>query len=121
MLQWFRRHASRLATILLVSMGVLDGAILSPHADDCHDACAAVAEHDASAHRWQAALLEEGAHPLHCLVCHWARSFRPNTEPRTVSALAVPAGVPIHLDPFTVAHSSPAAQPPLRSPPRHSS
>lgn len=118
MLRWFRLHASRLAAILLVSVGALDGALLSPHADDCHDACVpSVVEHDASAHRWQGSTPDEDAHPLHCLVCHWARSFRPNTETRIVSALAAPAGVPIHVAPFTVAHSSPAAQPPLRSPP----
>jgi hypothetical protein len=118
-MSWFRNWAQRIAGTLLVSVVALGGSMAAPHLDDCHDvACAAFpVSHDADAHAFRAAPETDAAHPLHCLVCHWARSFRPHTEVRFVSAPSVQAGIRAHVDSFTVARSAIVAQPPLRSPP----
>ena len=82
MLRWFRVQASRIAITTIFSLAAVGVSAVSPHEDDCHDAaCRAVAvEHDAAAHRYSAPPMGADAHPLHCLVCHWVRSFRPRTE-----------------------------------------
>ena len=118
-MHWFRVRARRIAATLLVSVIALGGSMVAPHENDCHDtACfPGVVPHDASAHAFSAPDQSEGAHPLHCLVCHWSRSFRPHTEVRLVTAPAIQAGVRIHVESFTVAPVTTVAQPPLRSPP----
>lgn len=117
MMQWFRVQASRVAGALLVSVTMLGGSLVAPHPIDCHDACAETVTHDASAHRIRAHVPEAESHPLHCLVCHWARSFRPHTETRLLHAPAAQAGARIHIVDFTAAPAAQVAQPPLRSPP----
>ena len=119
MLRWFRVHASRIALAAIVSLTGVGTSAISPHEDDCHDpACRAMAvEHDAAAHHLTAPPAGGDAHPLHCLVCHWARSFRPRTEVRTLSTPVAEAGTIVHVELFTAAAAAPAAQPPLRSPP----
>jgi hypothetical protein len=116
---WFRARAQQIAGALLVSVVALGGSMAAPHVDDCHDAaCAPVpVSHDADAHAFRGAPDGGGAHPLHCLVCHWARSFRPNTEVRFVTLPSVQAGIRVHVESFTAAHVTTVAQPPLRSPP----
>lgn len=119
MLQWFRVRAARVAAITLVWLVAVGGVAVAPHEDDCHDAaCSAlVIEHDAAAHRVRAPSGDSDGHPLHCLVCHWVRAFRPRTEARFVSALASGAGVRIPVQFFAIFSRASAAQPPLRSPP----
>jgi hypothetical protein len=97
----------------------LGGSMAAPHLDDCHDvACAPIpVSHDADAHAFRATPDGAAAHPLHCLVCHWARSFRPNTEVRVVSTPSVQGGIRVHVESVRVAPSTTVAQPPLRSPP----
>jgi len=120
MLRWFRVHASRIALTAIVSLAGLGTSAISPHEDDCHDAaCSAMAvEHDAAAHRFSAPPTGTDAHPLHCLVCHLVRSFRPLTEVRMVFTPAPQAGATVHIDFFSApAATTPAARPPLRAPP----
>jgi hypothetical protein len=119
MLKWFRVHASPVAASLLMSVGALGGSLASQHPDDCHDAaCATIlVSHDAAAHHVRPAQTDADAYPLHCLVCHWARSFRPRTEARFIPAPAVEASVRIHDEIFTAVPVARVAQPPLRSPP----
>ena len=119
MLCWFRTHASRIAVTAIVSLAGVGVSAVSPHVDDCHDAgCGAVAvEHDASAHSVGAPPTGADTHPLHCLVCHFVRSFRPRAEARIVSAPAADAGTSVHSEFFTVAASAPATQLPARAPP----
>lgn len=119
MLQWFRARASAIASCAILAMGTVGGAAIAPHEDDCHDAAcnAVVVEHDASAHRVGAPSADDDSHPLHCLVCHWVRAFRPRTEARFVSALTAETGVRIPVHFFTISSRAPVAQPPLRSPP----
>jgi hypothetical protein len=119
MLGWFRVRRGSLAATLLVSLATFGGSIVIPHGDECHDHCmGAVVEHDASAHRFQADTSADHSHPLHCLVCHSARTFRPRHE------AAFQPGAPsvedkwrVHPELFVPLPASLAAQPPLRSPP----
>jgi hypothetical protein len=119
MLQWCRVRASRIAAVALLSLAAMGGSYASVHPADCHDGCVALfVEHDHSAHRMHApAASADASPPLHCLVCHWARSFRPHTEVRFVHAPVEPAGVQVHPQIVAVSPAAPAAQPPLRSPP----
>ena len=119
MLRWFRVHASRIAITGIISLATVGVSAVSPHEDDCHDAaCRAMAvEHDAAAHRIGAPPVGADAHPLHCLVCHWGRSFRPQTEAKLLSTPAADAGTAVHVELFTAVASASAAQPPLRAPP----
>jgi hypothetical protein len=116
---WFRARARAVSATLLVSLASLGMSLYAPHPADCHDAdCGTIlVAHDASAHRVTAAPTAAETHPLHCLVCHWARSFRPRIEVRFLTAPAAQAGVTVHVEYFTTAVSAPVAQPPLRAPP----
>lgn len=116
MLHWFRARAASIAAIVGVALTPAFGSSIAPHQGDCHDAACAVVEHDASAHRIGAPA-GAGAEPMHCLVCHWARSFRPHTEARVLTTPASEPGITLHVEYFTAAASAPVAQPPLRSPP----
>jgi hypothetical protein len=119
MLQWFRARASGIAVTAMLSMAIVSGAAIIPHEDDCHDAaCQAIAvEDNAAAQRVGATSVEADNHPLHCLVCHWVRAFRPRTEARFVSLLSTDTAVGISVETVAVSGRAPVAQPPLRSPP----
>ena len=78
---------------------------------------AVAVEHDASAHVIGGPPTATDAPRMHCLVCHLARSFRPQAEARVMSAPAADTGTATSVELFTAAVSAPAAQPPLRSPP----
>ena len=116
---WFRAHARTVAATLLLSLATLGASLYSPHPADCHDAdCGVIlVAHDASAHRLTANPSAAGTQPLHCLVCHWARSFRPSIEVRFLTTPAATRGVTLHVESFTAAVTAPVAQPPLRAPP----
>jgi len=116
MLHWFRVRASWLAVLATVALVAAVGSSVVPHQDDCHEAQCAVVQHDASAHRITAPAYAS-ADPIHCLVCHWARSFRPRTESRILPTPASEPGITVHVEYFTAAAGAPVAQPPLRSPP----
>jgi hypothetical protein len=119
MLDWFRFRASGVAAMLLLSLATLGVSFYGPHAADCHDAdCGTIlVAHDASAHRLRSNTSTADTHPLHCLVCHWARSFRPQIKTTFVAAPAASTGIPVHFDLITVARRAQVAQPSLRSPP----
>jgi len=116
---WFRAKVRIVAAALLASLASLGGSLYAPHAVDCHDAdCGTIlVAHDASAHRLTADPGAAETHPLHCLVCHWARSFRPTIEVRFLPAPAAQAGVVVHVQSIATGGGASVAQPPLRSPP----
>ena len=117
---WLRARARPLAVALLALMATLGTSVYVPHAADCHDPDCdlIIVAHDASAHRLTSNSSAAETHPLHCLACHWARSFRPRTESRVLPTPDVRAGHHVHVEYFTAAVSAPVAQPPLRSPPQ---
>jgi hypothetical protein len=119
MLQWCRVRAARVAAATLVWMLAVGGAAVAPHGGDCHDAAchAVIVEHDASAHRVRVPSVDDDIYPLHCLVCHWVRAFRPRTEARFVSTLASEGGVRIPVQFVAISSRASFSQPPLRSPP----
>lgn len=119
MLQWFRLRASSIAAAVILATSVAGGSVALPHEDDCHDAaCNPIAvEHNAAAHRIGGSPSSPEGHHQHCLVCHWARAFRPRAEARIVSAPASSADIRIPAVSFTLSAAAPVSQPPLRSPP----
>jgi hypothetical protein len=110
----FRRHARLAAAALLVSFATLG----VPHSfDPYHDWNRGPIPHDESAHSLAAQDSGQTSHPLHCLACHWARSFKP----RTVAAY-MPAHQPrgakyVQAETRVASSSHSAVQPPLRAPP----
>ena len=119
-MQWFRAHRARIAAVTMVWMAIVGASAVVPHEDDSHDTYAFAVAHDHSAHRVEAAGSDAGGHPLHCLVCHWVRSFRPPTDVRTASLPATDTGISLPLERFSISAAAPVSQPPLRSPPSHS-
>jgi hypothetical protein len=118
MLRWFRLYATRITLATLCALASLGASVVLPHGDDCHDACLPMAvEHDSSAHRIVASSSGDEVHPLHCLVCHWLRSFRPQTETRVLFVSGAEAVTVHHIDSFAASLAAPTAQPPLRAPP----
>ena len=118
MLKGFRTGASCIAVAVLASLASLSISVAGLHDAQCHDAeCFSAIVHDASAHQRAADPARDEAPPLHCLVCHWARSFRPRSEAVFVAAPVAVAGLWINVEIDTAAPVAPAAQPPLRSPP----
>ena len=105
--------------MLLLSLATFGGSFVLPHDAECHDhdCVPAFVEHDADAHRFQSNVAEAHAHPLHCLVCHWTRSFRPRPGTAFQPAPALDTYLRRPIEYFVVAPATLAAQPPLRSPP----
>ena len=115
----FRLHARHIAALLLVAWASLAAASAAPHHDDCHDAVCLAApsgHHDPSSHRFEGPVTPD-EHPLHCVVCHWIRAFKPAWQSEVIQAASAPDAVPVHVEPFATPSAFPAAQPPLRSPP----
>jgi hypothetical protein len=79
--QWVRIRSSWLASALIVSLvAALASEAMPGHAGADHDAaCAPLlpGSHDEGQHRLSNAAGSDAANAAHCLVCHWARSFRP--------------------------------------------
>ena len=118
MLKWFRLSQRCTAVVVLASLASLGISLAGPHDDECHDAeCFAAIAHDSSDHQIAADPSRDEAPPLHCVVCHFARSFRLHSETVFVAAPAAVAGLWINVEIYTAAPVAPAAQPPLRSPP----
>jgi hypothetical protein len=118
MLAWYRGGARAVASVLLVAFATLGAATAAPHHDDCHEAfCASSAVvHDPAAHSVQSPP-EPDEHPLHCVVCHWIRAFKPAAASVQHAAPSIPDDVLVHAPFVGTPASFPAAQPPLRSPP----
>lgn len=120
MLTWYRTHARTLAGLLLVAWASLGAATAAPHHDDCHDAvCLAALQgpHDASLHR-VGGPPDPDEYPLHCVVCHWIRAFKPDWHSEVIQAASTPDTVCVYAEPSVLPSTFPAAQPPLRSPPQ---
>ena len=76
MLQWFRARARGLAAGVLCSLATVGALSLTEHEFECDDASEGVFRvHDPEAHHVGTPSTDERP-PLHCLLCHWAQSFR---------------------------------------------
>ena len=118
MLKWFRLSQRCTAVVVLASLASLGISLAGPHDDECHDAeCFGAIVHDASDHQIAADSSRDEAPPLHCVVCHWARSFRLHSETVFGAVPVAAAGLWLNVEIDTAAPIAPAAQPPLRSPP----
>lgn len=117
MLAWSRVKARAIGTLLFVSLATLGASTALPHPDDCHHACvASLLPHDPADHSIQGPSAPD-QHPLHCIICHWIRTFRPDPERASFEVPSAPDAPAVHVETFAPATSFPAAQPPLRSPP----
>lgn len=119
MLAWFRDRAPRIAAVAMASFAALLATTAMPHADDCHDSSScvvALVEHDADDHRVVAPAAGEDV-DVHCLACHWARSFRLRGEVRHFIAPVGHGVSPVRLAESDTAAAASATQPPLRAPP----
>jgi hypothetical protein len=118
MLGWYRRQASALAAALLVAFMALGVANAAPHHDDCHDSLCvtSVAAHNAADHRVEGPP-QPDEHPLHCVLCHCIRAFKPAAVSAHREAPSIPDDAIVHAPFIGTPASFPAAQPPLRSPP----
>jgi hypothetical protein len=116
MLSLLRRPAASalIASVLCASVGLTTAGVLG-HGGG-HNTLPAFVQHDASAHEFQAAT-DASAHPLHCLVCHWSRSFRHHPDGASHGAPAAIYSPRVHHPYVLVASAALAALPPLRSPP----
>ncbi len=117
MLRLFRHRSSSLliagvlcAGVALSTVGVLG------HGQE-HAGPLALVPHDAAAHSFEADAGVAPVHPLHCLVCHWTRSFRPYPRGASYPAPVVAYSLRIHPEIFLVTPAALAVLPPLRSPP----
>jgi hypothetical protein len=104
-------------------LAVFFAAVGSPHSTDPrHDADRAIVAagfvaHDETDHQLRTPVPDSESSDAHCVICHFARSFRPRTEGRVLSAASVRLAE-YHLHEIFAAPSAAlVAQPPLRSPP----
>ena len=109
-----RRWSVATACVLFTSMATTTVAALH-HEATGHDV--AFVEHDASAHRFHGNDGSAPTHPLHCLVCQWARTLRSKPGATFQPAPVLPLSRRLHTEFFAVTPAALAAQPPLRSPP----
>ena len=123
MLAWVRNQSARVARALLLSLLTATASQAAPsHADAGHDdhltsAGLASIPHNESDHALRADVPADGAHPLHCLVCHWARAFRPLASPSAEIAPTLEARYHVHRAAFRAPRSVSPPQLSLRSPP----
>jgi hypothetical protein len=121
MLRTIRLRAQSVAASLLVALlSATTSQALSAHGlgehDTDHAPTSAIA-HQESDHRLAAGGSSTSSEPFHCLVCHWARAFRPI---RSILAYQVPSldrRAAIHLDVLPAPVTLVPAQLTLRSPP----
>ena len=124
MLRALGTKARAIAAVLLVSLAASGASQLLPaHAAEGHDlACVPglALPHDESAHRLAADTPSESEHPLHCLVCHWARSFRPAGAALRQPAPVLASRVFLHVDIVIAPTAAVSARISPRSPPASS-
>ncbi|HEY6510282.1 MAG TPA: hypothetical protein VIY56_19800 [Vicinamibacterales bacterium] len=112
-----------MATALLLSLLTATVSQAAPsHADAGHDDHLASAgltsiPHNESDHELRANVPSDAAHPLHCLVCHWARAFRPLASPSAEIAPTLEARYHVQRAVAPAPRSVAPPQLSLRSPP----
>jgi hypothetical protein len=119
MLNRLRERSACLAALLAAFLA----AVGSPHSTDPrHDSDRAIVAagfvaHSETDHRLKAPATDSDTHESHCVMCHFARSFRPRTDTRVVGAASVRPSVYHPAEAVSAPSAALTAQPPLRSPP----
>jgi hypothetical protein len=118
MLAWYRLRSRALASVLLVGLSCLTAATGMRHHDDCHETVcvSAAVHHNPADHSFEGPPAPDD-HPLHCVVCHWIRAFKPVGQAVQSQTPSTADDVLVHAPFVGTPASFPAAQPPLRSPP----
>jgi hypothetical protein len=117
MLHRVRGWARPLAVALLVSLAGSGAWTRAWHSSDCHDVCAVSSvPHDPAAHVIRGAPADD-SHTLHCVACHWARSFRPPVDAAHQLAPPTVNDIRLHVQAFAARSLVASVQPPLRAPP----
>jgi hypothetical protein len=116
------RHGARqiAATLLCSLLATIVSQALPAHGLASHDsACLTALElaHDESSHRLSAPLTTSERHPLHCLVCHLARTFRPSPQIDRQSAPDLEPRAAVHVVSAPAPRAVDAAPLSLRAPP----
>jgi hypothetical protein len=124
MLGWVRNRSAKVAAALLVSLMTASVSQAMPsHAESGHDdhdivsAGLPAVPHNESDHELRANVPSDAAHPLHCLVCHWARAFRPLASPSAEVAPTLEARYHVQRAVAPAPRSVAPPQLSLRSPP----
>lgn len=125
MLGWVRNQSPKVAAILLLSLVTASASEAMPsHAEASHDdhglsaGSTFLAEpHNEADHELRANVPSDVAHPLHCLVCHWARTFRPLASPSAEIAPDLESRYHVQLSVVPAPRGAAAVQLTLRSPP----
>jgi hypothetical protein len=123
MLEWLRNRSARVAAALLLSLLTASLSQAMPaHADAGHDDHAlaggrSTVPHNESDHELRANVPSDAAHPLHCLVCHWARAFRPLATPSAEVAPTFESRFHVQRAVLAAPRSVAPPQLSLRSPP----
>ena len=115
-----RHHLRALAAAVLVSLSALGVWSTVAHGLDCFDhddAVVAVVVHDASAHVFSSAAPADEDRPIHCVLCHWTRTFGPSVQSVAAAPSLADRTVAMPVDDATVPRLVAAVQPPLRAPP----
>jgi hypothetical protein len=121
MLRVFRGQALAISSAVLLSLAAATiSQTLLAHTPDEHDigwAPLRAVPHDESAHQLGAAQTSDSPHPLHCLVCHWVRAFRPLRSALAHQAPDLERRASLHFGALPAPTTLVTAQLTLRSPP----
>lgn len=121
MLKGVRGQVSSIAaTVLLALLTATVSQTLASHTPDEHDigwTRPVAVPHDESDHRITAGQPGDSTHPLHCLACHWVRSFRPLRSALAHQAPDLEPRASLHFGALPAPTTLVTAQLTLRSPP----
>lgn len=119
MLHQIRPHLRALAAAVLLSVSALGAWSTFAHGLDCHDhdGAVVVVAHDASAHAFRGPAPPDEGRPIHCVLCHWTRTFGPSVQSVAAAPSLVARTFAIPGDAATLPRLIATAQPPLRAPP----
>ena len=119
MLHVFRRHLRGLAVAVLAALSAVGGWSTLTHGFDHHDIdnAPAFVVHDASEHAFRGPEPLDGERPVHCVLCHWTRTYGPGIQSASVVHAVASRTLSIHVVDAGLVHGLTVVQPPLRAPP----
>jgi hypothetical protein len=123
MLLQLRRRLRVLAAAVLVSMSAVTGWSALAHELDSHDhdTAPSFVVHDESAHAFRTPSPSASERPVHCVLCHWTRTFAVGFQSVAVLYSSSSRALRVEAAPGGLLHPISSVQPPLRAPPALSS